>query len=71
MTAEDPNPTLQHLKRLSIALGMSIDNLAFGEEGSTDEEIAIILNDLKNIEKEDFSCSSLIYGSNDDCRKQK
>ncbi|EOX9159990.1 XRE family transcriptional regulator, partial [Acinetobacter baumannii] len=45
--------TLQHLKRLSIALGMSIDNLAFGEEGSTDEEIAIILNDLKNIEKED------------------
>ncbi|EYD11959.1 hypothetical protein J947_4212, partial [Acinetobacter baumannii 43557_1] len=26
---------------------------AFGEEGSTDEEIAIILNDLKNIEKED------------------
>ncbi|EXA71644.1 hypothetical protein J530_5027, partial [Acinetobacter baumannii 15827] len=28
-------------------------NLAFGEEGSTDEEIAIILNDLKNIEKED------------------
>ncbi|EXC39737.1 helix-turn-helix domain-containing protein [Acinetobacter baumannii] len=53
MTAEDPNPTLQHLKRLCIALGMSIDNLAFGEEGSTDEEIAIILNDLKNIEKED------------------
>ncbi|USY42036.1 hypothetical protein NIY04_09295 [Acinetobacter baumannii] len=69
MTAEDPNPTLQHLKRLSIALGMSIDNLAFGEEGSTDEEIAIILNDLKKYKKK--IKKNLIYGSNDDCRKQK
>lgn len=53
MTTDNPNPTLEQLKRLSIALGMSIDSIAFGEEGSTDEEISIILNDLKNIERED------------------
>ena len=53
MTIDDPNPTLQQLKRLSIALGMTIDNLVFGEEDSVDQEIAIILNDIKSIEKDD------------------
>ena len=53
MTIDDPNPTLQQLKRLSITLGMTIDNLVFGEEDSVDQEIAIILNDIKSIEKDD------------------
>jgi len=53
MTVEDPNPTLKQLKNLSIALGMSIDSIVFGEESSTDEELSIILKDLKNIDTED------------------
>ncbi|OEY93801.1 transcriptional regulator [Acinetobacter proteolyticus] len=53
MTIEKPNPTLEQLKKLSIALGMSIDNIVFGENESIDSEISIILNDIKSIEKED------------------
>ena len=53
MTVEDPNPTLKQLKNLSIALGMSIDSIVFGEENSIDEELSIILKDLKNIDTED------------------
>ncbi|AZN69116.1 helix-turn-helix transcriptional regulator [Acinetobacter haemolyticus] len=53
MTVEKPNPTLEQLKKLSIALGMSIDNIVFGENESIDSEISIILNDIKSIEKED------------------
>lgn len=53
MIIEKPNPTLDQLKKLSIALGMSIDSIVFGEKESIDEEISIILNDIKSIEKED------------------
>lgn len=53
MRVENPNPTLEQLIRLSIALDISIDHIVFGEKKDTDEEINIILNDLKNIGKED------------------
>lgn len=53
MTIENPNPTLEQLKKLSITLGISIDHIVFGEKKGIDEEISIILNDIKNIEKED------------------
>nr|WP_303943629.1 helix-turn-helix transcriptional regulator [Streptococcus infantis] len=53
MIIEKPNPTLDQLKKLSIALGMSIDSIVFGEKESKDQEISIILNDIKSIEKED------------------
>mgnify|MGYP003583200970 FL=1 len=53
MIIEKPNPTLDQLKKLSIALGMSIDSIVFGEKESIDQEISIILNDIKSIEKED------------------
>lgn len=53
VSTEDPNPTLDNLKRLSIALGLSIDNLVFGEENSTDEELSIILKDLESIDSND------------------
>ena len=52
MIIEKPNPTLDQLKKLSIALGMSIDSIVFGEKESIDQEISIILNDIKSIEKE-------------------
>ncbi|MEG1400159.1 MAG: helix-turn-helix transcriptional regulator [Acinetobacter sp.] len=53
MNAEDPNPTLKQLKKLSISLGISIDHIVFGEKKGIDEEISIILNDIKNVDKED------------------
>ena len=53
MIIEKPNPTLDQLKKLSIALGMSIDSIVFGEKESIDQEISIILNDIKSIEKEE------------------
>lgn len=53
MTIEQPNPTLEQLKKLSIALGMSIDSIVFGEKEGIDNEISIILNDIKSVEKED------------------
>ena len=53
MTIEKPNPTLDQLKKLSIALGISIDHIVFGEKKGINEEIELILNDIKNVEKED------------------
>ncbi|MGL3693791.1 helix-turn-helix domain-containing protein [Acinetobacter sp. LA-1] len=53
MTIENPNPTLEQLKKLSIALGMSIDSIVFGEKENIDEEMTIILNDVRSLEKED------------------
>ena len=53
INAEDPNPTLKQLKKLSISLGISIDHIVFGEKKDIDEEIGIILNDIKNVGKED------------------
>lgn len=53
MNTENPNPTLQNMKRLSIALGTSIDYLTFGELMSENEELQIIINDLKEIDKID------------------
>ena len=53
MMTEKPNPTLDQVKKLSIALGMSIDSLIFGEKEDIDQEIYILLNDIKSIEKED------------------
>lgn len=53
MMIEKPNPTLDQLKKLSIALGMSIDSIVFGEKENIDQEISIILNDINSIEKED------------------
>ena len=53
MMVEKPNPTLDQLKKLSIALGVSIDSIVFGEKENIDQEISILLNDLKSIERED------------------
>jgi transcriptional regulator with XRE-family HTH domain len=53
MTIENPNPTLEQLKKLSIALGISIDNIVFGEKENIDEEMSILLNDVRSLEKED------------------
>lgn len=53
MIKESPNPTLDQLKKLSIALGMTIDSIVFGEKESVDDEIGILLNDMKSLEKED------------------
>jgi len=53
MTIENPNPTLEQLKKLSIALGMSNDSIVFGEKENIDEEMTIILNDVRSLEKED------------------
>jgi len=53
ITTENPNPTLDQLKKLSIALGLSIDSIVFGEKENIDEEISIILNDIKSLERED------------------
>ena len=53
MNTDEPNPTLDQLKKLSITLGMSIDSIVFGEKENIDEEISIILNDIKSLEKED------------------
>ncbi len=53
--AEKPNPTMENLKLLSISLGTTIDSLVFGETTSEDEEIKILLNELKTLKKEDKS----------------
>lgn len=53
MTIENPNPTLEQLKKLSIALGISIDSIVFGEKENIDEEMSILLNDVRSLEKED------------------
>lgn len=53
MNAENPNPTLQNMKRLSIALGTSIDYLTFGEIIGENEELQILVKDLKEIDKTD------------------
>lgn len=53
MTTEKPNPTLDQIKKLSIALGMSTDSIIFGEKEDMDQEMYILLNDIKSIGKED------------------
>ncbi len=53
VTAEKPNPTMENLKLMSISLGTSIDNLVFGENIEQDEEIGIIMKELKTVKKED------------------
>ncbi|ELA08296.1 helix-turn-helix domain-containing protein [Moraxella macacae 0408225] len=53
MNAENPNPTLQNMKRLSIALGTSLDYLTFGEAMDENEDLKILFNDLKEIDKTD------------------
>lgn len=53
MMIDKPNPTLDQLKKLSIALGMSIDSIVFGEKESVDQEISILLNDIQSIGKDD------------------
>ena len=45
--------TSYSLSKLSIALGMSIDSIVFGEKEGIDNEISIILNDIQSVEKED------------------
>lgn len=52
INTNNPNPTLQNMKKLSIALGTSIDYLTFGETANENDEIAVF-NELKKIEKTD------------------
>lgn len=53
MNADVPNPTLQNMKKLSIALGTSLDSLVFDENLEEDEEMGIILKELKTIRSDD------------------
>ena len=53
MNADVPNPTLQNMKKLSIALGTSLDSLVFDENLEEDEEMGIILKELKTIRSND------------------
>ena len=48
MNAENANPTIDNMKLISLSLGTSIDSLVFGENMEDDEEMGIILKDLKN-----------------------
>lgn len=51
MNKENPNPTIELIKKISISLGTSIDSLIFGED--KDDEIGGLARELKNIKKED------------------
>lgn len=53
MNTDNPNPTLYNMKRLSIALGTSIDYLTFGDSISDNEELQIIVKELKEIDTTD------------------
>lgn len=50
---DDPNPTMENLKKISISLGISLDTLVFGEDVEEDQEIRLMINELKTVKKED------------------
>ena len=53
MNAENANPTIDNMKLISLSLGTSIDSLIFGENMEDDEEMGLILKDLKTLTNED------------------
>ena len=53
INAEKANPTIDNMKLISLSLGTSIDNLIFGENMEDDEEMGLILKDLKTLTNED------------------
>ena len=53
MNAENANPTIDNMKLISLSLGTSIDSLVFGENMEDDEEMGIILKDLKTLSNDD------------------
>ena len=53
MNAENANPTIDNMKLISLSLGTSIDSLIFGENMEDDEEMGIILKDLKTLSNDD------------------
>ena len=53
MNAENANPTIDNMKLISLSLGTSIDSLVSGENMEDDEEMGIILKDLKTLSNDD------------------
>lgn len=53
MNKKEPNPNLKLIKRVSISLGVTTDYLIFGEDIKKDDEIGVILKEIKTLKKED------------------